>query len=191
MITRDEDEQALLQLQLKVADTIGLLMEFWGFKRSVGRLWTILYMSPEPMSAAALAELLTMSTGSVSMTITELSKWGAIRKTWVPGERRDYYEVETSIWKLLTRVLREREMMLLNDATASLFNAEEVLNQMLKKSDAKRSRRLRFILERVHRLMLLATMVEAAINAIIEGEMVDPMAVRDLATHQQFQEEEE
>lgn len=182
MINRSDDEYALLQLQLKVADTIGALMEFWGFRRSVGRLWTVLYMSPEPLGAADLGELLTMSTGSVSMTIAELAKWGAIKKTWVPGERRDFYEVETSIWKLLTRVLREREMMLLSDATTSLLNAEEVLNQMLGRVDRQKAQRLQFILERIHRLMMLATMVEAAINAIVEGEPVDPIAVRDLTT---------
>lgn len=182
MIKRSEDEYSLLQLQLKVADTIGALMEFWGFRRSVGRLWTVLYMSPEPMSAADLGELLTMSTGSVSMTIAELAKWGAIRKTWVPGERRDFYAVETSIWKLLTRVLREREMMLLSDATTSLLHAEEVLNQLIGRGDKAQVERLSFILERIHRLMMLATMVEAAINAIVEGEPVDPIAVRDLTT---------
>ena len=26
---------------------MGRLMEFWGFRRHMGRLWTILYLSPE------------------------------------------------------------------------------------------------------------------------------------------------
>lgn len=30
--------------QLRVADAIGVLMEFWGFKRPMGRLWTLLYL---------------------------------------------------------------------------------------------------------------------------------------------------
>ena len=34
-----------------VADTIGQLVEFWGFKRIMGRLWTVLYLEPEPISA--------------------------------------------------------------------------------------------------------------------------------------------
>lgn len=183
MVQQHEDEVGLLQVQLKVAETIGTLMEYWGFKRSVGRLWTILYMSPEPMSAADLGELLTMSTGSVSMTLTELQRWGAIRRTWVPGERRDFYEVETSIWKLITRVLRERELVLLQDASATLQNTEEMLNRLIAHASGRQAERLQFILERIHRLMMLATMVELAINSVIEGETVDPIAVRELATN--------
>ena len=34
--------------ELQVADTIGRLIEFWGFKRAMGRAWTLLYLSPSP-----------------------------------------------------------------------------------------------------------------------------------------------
>ena len=41
MATREE-ERALVH---EVADAIGALMEFWGFKRVMGRLWTVLYLT--------------------------------------------------------------------------------------------------------------------------------------------------
>jgi DNA-binding transcriptional regulator GbsR (MarR family) len=30
------------QPELEVADSVGRLMEFWGFKRPMGRIWTLL-----------------------------------------------------------------------------------------------------------------------------------------------------
>ena len=51
-----------------VADAVGGLMEFWGFKRNMGRMWTVLYLAPDPLSAADLCERLSLSTGAVSMT---------------------------------------------------------------------------------------------------------------------------
>ena len=42
------------------------------------------------------------------MLLAELGQWGVIKKAWVPGERRDFYEAETSIWKMMSRMLRER-----------------------------------------------------------------------------------
>ena len=36
----DDVEAAIL----KVADTIGGLMEAWGFKRNMGRVWAMLYL---------------------------------------------------------------------------------------------------------------------------------------------------
>lgn len=106
-VASDPAEAAALQ----VADAVGALMEFWGFKRAMGRMWTILYLSEEPLSAQTLGERLSMSAGAVSMTLQELQKWGAVRKTWRPGERRDYYEPETSIWKMVSRVFRQRELL--------------------------------------------------------------------------------
>ena len=37
---------------LRVADAIGGLMEAWGFKRNMGRVWALLYLEKVPMSAA-------------------------------------------------------------------------------------------------------------------------------------------
>src|SRR5918912_881500 len=62
MATREE-ERALVH---ELADAVGALMEFWGFKRVMGRLWTVLYLTGEPLSAAELCDRLAISTGAVS-----------------------------------------------------------------------------------------------------------------------------
>jgi len=61
--------EPVTQAELEVADTIGRLMEFWGFKRPMGRMWTLLYLSPAPLGAAELGEQLKMSAGPVSGAI--------------------------------------------------------------------------------------------------------------------------
>src|SRR5262245_3005122 len=147
MSARDPD--AITQAELAVADTVGRLMEFWGFKRPMGRMWTLLYLSPEPLGAAELGEQLKMSTGAVSMTLNELLKWGAVRKTWRPGERRDFYEAETSIGKLVQRVLRERELTLVREFAEAIQAAEAALPR-------GRSRVLDFKRDRMSQLQHLA-----------------------------------
>ena len=102
-----EEERALLH---EVADAVGALMEFWGFKRVMGRVWTILYLRGEPLAAADLCEQLEISSGAASMTLAELEHWGVVRRTRRPGDRREYFEAETDIWKMISRVLREREL---------------------------------------------------------------------------------
>jgi DNA-binding transcriptional regulator GbsR (MarR family) len=179
------ESNELLQTELKVADTIGALMEFWGFKRSVGRLWTMLYLTAVPLGAAELGEQLSMSTGAVSMTLSELMKWGAIRKTWIPGERRDFYEVETGIWKLLTRVLRERELALVRETTDVLEAASAVFTRQLEKTaDPRAQARIRFSLERVHRLHRLSQVGEGLLRAIISGEGLAPAFLQVVAASQ-------
>ncbi|HKO49084.1 MAG TPA: hypothetical protein VJV79_15235 [Polyangiaceae bacterium] len=157
------------QTELEVADTIGRLMEFWGFKRPMGRLWTVLYLSPAPLGAAELGEQLKMSAGAVSMTLNELLKWGAVKKSWRPGERRDFYEAETSIGKLVQRVLRERELELVRQFGEALSNAELALPRAVETGSSPDFKR-----DRVHELQRLARLGETLLTALVAGKVVDP-----------------
>lgn len=158
------------QTELEVADTIGRLMEFWGFKRPMGRMWTLLYLAPTPLGAAELGEQLKMSAGAVSMTLNELLKWGAVKKSWRPGERRDYYEAETSIGKLVQRVLRERELELVRQFSEALSNAEQALPRAAEAGSSAPD----FKRERVHELQRLARLGETLLTALVAGKVVDP-----------------
>jgi len=162
---------APLEAELGVADIIGRLMHFWGFKKPMGRLWTILYLSPRPLSAADLGLQLKMSSGAVSMALNELEKWGAVTRSWVPGERRDYFLAEPSVWKMVQRVLRERELVLVRDfgqalqeATAAV--AEGATEDLPTDLSYKRAR-----LAHLHEL---ATSGETLLSALVSGNAVDP-----------------
>jgi DNA-binding transcriptional regulator GbsR (MarR family) len=161
--------EPVTQAELEVADTIGRLMEFWGFKRPMGRMWTLLYLSPAPLGAAELGEQLKMSAGAVSMTLNELLKWGAVKKSWRPGERRDFYEAETSIGKLVQRVLRERELELVRQFGEALSNADAALPRAAETGSSPDFKR-----DRVHELQRLARLGETLLTALVAGKVVDP-----------------
>ncbi len=181
-VDRERLETRVGDAELRVADTVGALMEFWGFKRAMGRAWTLLYLSPDPLGAADVAERLQMSAGAVSMTLAELLKWGTIRKAWRPGERRDYFEAETSIWKMVTRVLREREMGLVRDTAEALTAAEAALSAAARSGDRELKRRATFMRERVMRLSQLTRLGETLLSAIVAGEPIDTAPLRAIAS---------
>ena len=60
-----KDKRALTPIEASVSDVIGRLMEFWGFKRNMGRVWAVLYLSSEPQSAEDLRQMLKLSSGAV------------------------------------------------------------------------------------------------------------------------------
>jgi len=165
--------------ELEVADTIGRLMHFWGFKRRMGRMWALLYLSPDPLGAAELSGRLKMSAGSVSMTLAELLKWGAVKRTWRPGERRDYYESETRIWKLLRRVLRERELTLARDVRESLEAAESALS--VASESGLSAKKLEFKRNRIATLRKLAKVGERLLASLDAGKSLDPSQIREVA----------
>ena len=90
-MVKREKQRALWPSEAAVSDVVGRLIEFWGFKRNMGRVWTVLYLSPEPLSADDLCHSLKLSTGAVSMTLSELARWGVVRRVWIQGQRRDFY----------------------------------------------------------------------------------------------------
>ena len=120
---------------LKVADAVGALIEGWGFKRNMGRMWAVLYLEDHALSAAELGERLGLSTGAVSMLLAELLQWGIVKKAWVVGERREHYEPETSIWKMVSRVFRERELNWIKTASEAFESAGKELGGV---KDARR-----------------------------------------------------
>ncbi len=70
--------EALAKSQLIAADAIGDVIEHWGFRKALGRVWTVLYLEEIPLSAAEVAERLSMSAGAVSTTLGELQRWGVV-----------------------------------------------------------------------------------------------------------------
>lgn len=171
-VQRDPSEQVCLQ----IADLIGGLMELWGFKRIMGRTWSVLYLSAEPLTAADLQRVLQVSAGSVSMTVSDLLQWGVIKKTWVPGDRRDHYVPETSIWKMVSRVFRERELIHVREAIEA-FRAALLTLQTLaadRESGAPpNAARLRFIADRVQTLLSLAERGQALIELLLSGRLTE------------------
>ena len=174
------NEDPLELAELRVAEVIGSLMEFWGFKAVMGRLWAILYLSPEPLSAAELGDRLAASTGAISMAVAELQKWGVVKKSWKPGERRDYYEPETSIWKMVSRVFRERELGKVREAIAAFEAALRLIAQARTRANAEEKKRLKFIESRLTSLLSLSRIGETLINMLASGEAIDPRPLKKL-----------
>ncbi|CAN5638474.1 hypothetical protein BH11MYX1_BH11MYX1_50550 [soil metagenome] len=158
---------------LKVADAVGVLIESWGFKRNMGRMWTVLYLEDHPLTAADLGERLGISTGSVSMVLAELLNWGAIKKAWVVGERREHYEPETSLWKMISRVFRERELNWIKQAVDQF---QEAKDEMRGGPDARRQ----LIADRIASLTNLAQVGSNLLESMLEGESIDSLPLKTM-----------
>jgi DNA-binding transcriptional regulator GbsR (MarR family) len=166
------------EAELRAADAMGRLMEFWGFRRHMGRLWTILYLSPEPMTTAELSEVLQLSSSAVSLSLSELVRWGAVRKTWLPGERKDFYQAESSVWKLLRRVYERRELNLIREAIDAFGDAQRQLDEARNRLGAQERLRVDYMRKRLSRLSALSKAGERLVRLLIAGRMLNPADLR-------------
>jgi len=170
----NDSEPLWREAELKAADAMGRLMEFWGFRRHMGRIWTILYLSPEPMTTLALSEALQLSSSAVSLSLAELVRWGAVRKTWVPGERKDFFEAETSVWKLLRRVYERRELNLIREAIEAFAEAQQRLEDARPQLTPKERRRVDHMRKRLSHLSALSRAGERLVGLLVAGRMINP-----------------
>jgi len=154
---------ALSRADLAVADAVGALMELWGFRRQLGRIWAVLFLADRPLAAPDLCDRLRISTGLLSMSLAELRRWGVIRTVDVPGDRKEHFEAETNVWRLIVRVLREREKRAVESALATFERALAEVRAAAADVDPTVKAEARFKLKR---LELLADLSRAALNVL-------------------------
>lgn len=100
-----------------MAGELGLSL---GLNRTVGQIYGILYLSERHLSLDEIVGRLGVSKGSVSLNIRELERWGAVRKIWVPGTRKDYYEACTDLAGILYARMKKRCEKLLESTAPQL-----------------------------------------------------------------------
>lgn len=164
---------ALQRADLAVADAVGGLMELWGFRRQLGRIWAVLFLSDRPCCAPDLCDRLQISTGLLSMSLAELRRWGVVRSVEVPGDRKEHFEAETDVWRLVTRVLREREMAAVRGALAAFERALGEVRQALADVDPAVKAQARFKLRRLERLVELSRAALAVLRLLVDSARAD------------------
>ena len=101
----------------------GQFTQSLGLGRAIGQLYGYLYFSPQPKGLADMQEALGISKGSASTTVRQLEQWGAARKVWVKGDRKDYYEANDWLGQILRNVLQDTVARRLSQSNG-LFSGE-------------------------------------------------------------------
>jgi DNA-binding transcriptional regulator GbsR (MarR family) len=166
-------DRHLWPTELLVTDVVGRLMGFWGFKRNMGRVWAVLYLSPDPLSAEDLRVLLKLSSGAVSMTLSELSSWGVVRRVWIQGDRKDYYAAEVQLWRMISRVFNERERAEIVAAIEAFEEALVQVEKLRRTGDAKTKARAELQRERIGHLLELAKLGKRLLDMLLSTAKVD------------------
>jgi len=162
-----------------VTEAVGRLMAFWGFKRHLGRVWGLLYLAPGSLTSRDIQAKLALSAGSVSATLSELGRWGVARKVHVPGSRAEHFEAELNLWKMVSRVFRERELVEIVEAVGAFESALEELGRTTV-SSPEDERRAQVQRARIDELLQVAKLGRALLEALLSTGRVDATALARL-----------
>jgi DNA-binding transcriptional regulator GbsR (MarR family) len=173
-------EEELARARDLGVDTCGRIAEFWGFTRTMGRTFGLLYLSRAPLPQSEIQARLGISAGSASMTLAALGRWGVVHRVWVRGERREHYQAETDFWKMISGVLNERERR-------EIGNAVEVVARAVagaRAAEAAAPRRLAaeaaFTAERLERLHEICALGGTLLDMLLGQLTMDVGRFRDV-----------
>ena len=79
-----------------------------GLPRSIGEIYGLLFCTPKALSFDELVERLQISKGSVSQGLKVLRQIGAVKLHYVPGSRRDHYQPELSMKRLVRGFIKDQ-----------------------------------------------------------------------------------
>jgi hypothetical protein len=162
---RGRDPSAPLEpWEAQVLEAVGNAIEFWGFKRNHGRVWALLYLRAEPLTAAGIQRLLDLSKGAVSMVTRELEQWAVVHRARVGGSATWQFRADTDLMAMIRKVVELREAGVVGRIKGELGAAET----LARAAGAGGER-----LDRVVRLKRLAEMAESALVLFLTTARLD------------------
>ncbi len=145
----DDQNHLLEQLDALEQQVVNVFVDgvrVLGLPRSIGEIYGLLFISPEPLSLDDLARRLNISKGSVSQGLRSLKSLGAIREAAGITDRRTHFEPAVELKRLVGGFIREQVRPHLDSGKSKVKNLGTMLSTI---EDPVRQD---FLRERVERL---------------------------------------
>lgn len=123
VITDQPDE--LQRTRDEFVNEWGALGTAWGINRTMAQIHALLMVSPEPLTTDRVMEELQISRGNAHTNLKALEDWGLVRGLVRKGERKELFEAEKDVWKIICIVTRERQRREIEPALALLKKCTE------------------------------------------------------------------
>lgn len=137
---------SLTPLQDQVVGYFVDLVRVLGLPRSLGEIYGLLFINPDPLSLDDLVRLLGISKGSASQGLRTLRTLGAVKEAVGNGDRRTYYKPSVELKPLVGGFIREQVRPHLDSGKSKLRLLEESAKITTDHKDRE------FFLDRINRL---------------------------------------
>ncbi len=151
-------KQEILKIQ-QLSTQIGHFIRYWGFRKIHGEIWTLIYLSKEPLSGVEIGKLLKVSKALVSPALKELEAEGLIRQVQSENSKTKRYQAEEDVTKIIHGVLLRREKPMLDHISQSHLELSQ---------EAAASEDLN--LERLEKMGMMIQMGQLGLRSLLEAD---------------------
>jgi DNA-binding transcriptional regulator GbsR (MarR family) len=111
----------------RLAEQVGGFIEYWGFKKIHGQIWTHLYLSPIPLSAQDLIARLKVSKALISLSMKDLLDYKLVIQTEESLDKKNkFYLANPEVYDVIRGVLETRETHMLARVSGEFKQLKQV-----------------------------------------------------------------
>lgn len=174
-------------------DKINTICKKFGLNNIMAQLYAILYLSATPLSLDDMVERLKISKGSASVNIRALERYGVVKRVWVKGSRKDYYEAELDISKVIMDRIQAMAKIRLSEVDNMINSSHEAIGQVVSQNGTEEES-VKVIRDRLGKLKSLynnakslfdlfnATLLDTTSSSIITETKKELAFSRDIKT---------
>ncbi len=141
----------------------GEITQALGFGRNIGHIYGHVYLSARPQSLDDLCAALGISKGSASMSVRQLEQWGALKRVWIRGARRDYFEAGLELGRIARKAAAD--MAGRTDESVGELLAESERWLKGQRRNTRSPEDIAFLLERIHHMQQFRTRARWLLNS--------------------------
>ncbi|MBX7149444.1 hypothetical protein K1X76_10230 [bacterium] len=171
-----ENKQKLIDAKRSFIDGAGSIsVSLLGLlNRVCGQIFALLYLSPEPLSLDDIVSELGVSKGNVSINIRLLEDYKLVKKIWVKGTRKDFYQAVDEIPISIIKEFVDKIRRNIHDSLDMISDCADLVNSFKKNiKDAQQKNEAEFMLKRFERVLSFYQGAGLLFNALYSGEKLD------------------
>ena len=130
----------LPEVYVQVLKSVGLFMQYWGFKEVHGQVWTCIFLAEKPVDANHVISHLKLSKAAVSLAIKDLLDYKVIMEVekTMPSTRK--YVSNTDLANVILNVLRYREKEMLKKVVQAVRGLKDLSQENLVQASLSKDR---------------------------------------------------
>lgn len=83
-------------------------VQVFGLPKSIGQIYGLLFVSPEPLPMDEIVSQLGISKGSASQGLALLKSLGAVTSIAIPADRREHFQADLNVSRIVTHFFENR-----------------------------------------------------------------------------------
>ena len=147
---------------------INQLCNKFGLNNIMAQLYSILYLNSKALSLDDMVEQLKISKATVSINIRVLERYGAVRRVWVKGSRKDYYEAETDISKVIMDRIRSMAQRRMSEIDDMINSSSQILDSVNSENEEDKES-IKIFRDRLDQLKGLYSQAQTLFNLFNSG----------------------